>query len=107
VGKISRHADRNHIIFAAELIKLRRKMAAMAVKNQKTIFSSRTTRSKRNKDVFKLTKAYFVSSLSIRTNFNLTIAWELYIFIPALYIDLSFEDNAWRKHLASRINTFD
>jgi hypothetical protein len=107
VGRISRHADRNHVIFAAELIKLRRKIAAMAVKNQKAIFSSRTTRSKRNKDVFKPAKAYFISSLSIRTNFNLTIARELYIFIPALYIDLSFKDNIWRKHLASRINIFN
>ena len=82
-------------------------MAAMAVKNQKAIFFSRTTRSIRNEDVFKLAKAYFISSPSIRTNFNPTIARELYIFIPALYIDLSFEDNAWRKRPASRIDTFD
>jgi hypothetical protein len=33
VGRMSRHADRNYIIFAAELIELRGKVAAIAIKN--------------------------------------------------------------------------
>jgi hypothetical protein len=33
MGRMSRHVDRNYIIFTADLIKLRRKMAAMAIKN--------------------------------------------------------------------------
>lgn len=65
------------------------------------------TRSNRNEDIFQPVKAYLISSLSIRTNFNPAIVWELYIFIPALYMDLSFEDNAWRKRLAGRIDTFN
>lgn len=59
------------------------------------------TRSSRNKEIFKLVKAYLISSLSIRTNFNPTIAWEHDILILTLYMDFSFEDDAWRKRLTS------
>jgi hypothetical protein len=60
-----------------------------------------------NKEILKPVKAYLISSPSIRTNFNSLIMWELLILIPTLYMDLSFEDNAWRKRPSSRVDTFN
>ncbi|KAI9035150.1 bZIP transcription factor [Aspergillus affinis] len=80
---ISKHGeediDKVNIILIAYLVELRRKMAAMAVENKKTISSSCTTSSSRNKEILKPAQAYLISGPSIKTNFNPTIAWELNI----------------------------
>lgn len=68
------------------------------------IFPSYTASSSRNKEILKLIKAYIITSLTIWTNFNPLVAWEGWILIPPLYIDLSFKDNIRRKHLTRGIN---
>jgi hypothetical protein len=50
----------------------------------------------RNKEVLKLVKANFICYLFIVANFNPPAIWEIWILIPALYIGLALEDNAWQ-----------
>ena len=57
--------------------------------------------------MLKLAKAYLISSLSIRTNFNSLIAWKIRILILTLYMDLLFKNNIQRKCLSSRIDVFN
>lgn len=68
----------------------------MTIQYKKSVRSNRTLRCCRNKDFLKPFKAYFIGGPAVGTNFDIPIAWNTVFFIPTLYMNLSFKDNAGR-----------
>jgi hypothetical protein len=80
-------------------------MTSVAVEYQESISPLRTRRSRRNKELFELSKANFIGRLTVRTNFDSPIIRKA--VKPTIYKDFAFKNHVRRKRLPRRIYIFN